>query len=471
MTTLHPASPVRPVSLSVHGSPLRKKTPSPKKRTLDSPLSASPTPTSFWMSRISSSREPRTVPQSTEPGESHPRDYAREVYPGFCLFDNGKDLGSPTVDQFRKLRSLFPNCSLVEHCPPFIRFHFTELPPRPWPLKIAGLIAWFTMETDIPPPNSPGTFGRGPSLMVDVKLIRWELPTMDVIRAVGKALMEQGCEIEGLQWWNWLIVVELAKKPTEDELKRFPRRINQITVSYVFDTPFKEALVLRLRTPTDAEPDDDVYHPMLRPGVMLGGTRGDGAELSTTSGVCVKSSDGQKFITCATHGFLFGSGDVYHPHVRSHNIGTIVRTFGTSDISLFKLAPGLKYSRESFGEVDYEGRAFRRIVDLRMMRTGDFIYMNTPFNGHCEGTYVAARFGLLPSDEPGQEHTYFVSTIGYFGQHSDRILDGACGAPVWTKEFDIIGQFRFTGLKSDKFAYMPSFEQLKAEGFELGQID
>ncbi|KAI9833260.1 MAG: hypothetical protein M1826_000173 [Phylliscum demangeonii] len=197
---------------------------------------------------------------------------------------------------------------------------------------------------------------------------------------------------------------------------------------------------------------------------MLAGLTSAGFELLTTSGVCIKSREGKKFVTCAAHGFSPGTADVYHPACNGQKIGRLLRTLGSSDISLFELENGFTYSRETFSETDVPGRPFRALIHSNKIRVGDCLSLNSPFNGLCEATFIAEWLGLLPSDEPGTEHTFFQTS------NSDRFLDGCGGAPVWTDDFDVLGQSRFAN-KTGEFAYLPSYSDLVDEGFELSCIE
>ena len=281
--------------------------------------------------------------------------------------------------------------------------------------------------------------------------------------------MELQTELIPLQWWGFYIVVEVCEPLPEGFQNRFPRRIAGMPAHFTTASPFDVESALRLKLPAEADPDDNPYAKALRPGVMLAGLTLAGSELLTTSGVCVKSPSGQRFVTCAAHGFLPGSGDIYHPSLKGEKIGSLARTLGSSDISLFQVEDGFTYSRETFSEIDILAQPFRALGCPGAMKIGDIISLNTPFSGLCEATFIANRFGYLPSDEPGVPHVFYEAHVGYCGQHSGRFLDGCRGAPIWTNEFDVIGQFRSAN-KTGEIAYMPSYSHLVDEGFELSSI-
>lgn len=224
-----------------------------------------------------------------------------------------------------------------------------------------------------------------------------------------------------------------------------------------------------MRQPTEAEPDDTRYPTSLRPGVMLTGVDGDRSILASTSGVCVVNPAGEKFVTCASHGFAGGDGLVYHPNMRGNHIGTVATTFPLTDISLFKLDPTVKYARETFSNEDSTAEAFRRLKDPTTLRYAERISLITPFNGLCEGTYVATETRKIPADEPGEGYQYIRSEVVFFDPAAGRLMDGCCGAPLFAEDFEVVGQVRFVG-NDGLHIWASSYECLQKDGYELSEI-
>ena len=130
--------------------------------------------------------------------------------------------------------------------------------------------------------------------------------------------------IKAIRWFGVRFLVEVEGEPPQNWSSIFPRRIN---VSYIFGENAGTPGSLRLKLPTDAEPDDANYSNILRPDVILSsGIESDGFELRTTSGVCVKSPSGTKYVTCASHGFRLGLEDVYHPNAGGAIVGRVSKT-------------------------------------------------------------------------------------------------------------------------------------------------
>lgn len=200
--------------------------------------------------------------------------------------------------------------------------------------------------------------------------------------------------------------------------------------------------------------------------ILSSGIGPDGFELRTTSGVCVESPSGKKYVTCASHGFPLGLEDVYHPNAGGAIVGRVSKTFWDSDVSLILPSQGFQYSQEPFSSADYQSSPFSSFKHPFELCIGDLLHMDTPFNGHCEGIVVAVRMMRLPSDEPATPHRYVAETFDYIGNGSAQPLDGCCGGVVWTEEFEVIGQFRCLDVE-DCTAYITSFEQLIDLGYKL----
>lgn len=285
-----------------------------------------------------------------------------------------------------------------------------------------------------------------------------------------QAFDERKIDIKVFQWFGVRLLGEVNGDAPVQWESYFPDRVNKIHISYVFRNTIETPGSLRLKTPTDAEPDDGNYSNMLRPGVILSsGIDPDGPELRTTSGVCVECPSGEHFVTCASHGFPLGLEDAYHPSAAGSKIGTVMRQFWDTDVSLLRLAEGIQYSREPFSSSDYDAVPLTSIRHPSTLCIGDFMYMNTPFNGHCKGSVVGVETVRIPSDEPGIPHLYIFGISAYLGNGSERPLDGCCGGVAWTEQGEAIGQFRILS-KERPLAYITSFEHLIELGYQLSQI-
>lgn len=169
-----------------------------------------------------------------------------------------------------------------------------------------------------------------------------------------EAFDERKIDIKGFQWLGVRLLGEVNGEAPLEWRSYFPRRVNDIAITYVFNNDIETHGSLGLKTPADVEPDDGNYSNMLRPGVILSSGIGvDGSELQSTSGICVESS-GTKFVTCASHGFPLGLEDAYYPSAAGPKVGAVMRQFLDTDISLLRLADRIQYCREPFSSSDYE---------------------------------------------------------------------------------------------------------------------
>lgn len=65
-------------------------------------------------------------------------------FESFTLVENGRDRLPTSRDEYDLIVKAFPTALSVGLYPPFVVVHFNCLPPKPWPLTIAGLPALFT---------------------------------------------------------------------------------------------------------------------------------------------------------------------------------------------------------------------------------------------------------------------------------------------------------------------------------------
>lgn len=385
----------------------------------------------------------------------------------FSLREDGAQR-NPT-QEIEEIFSVFPTCIALTLMNPFLILQYKTLPGFPWPITVTAIPVYFTTHPESFPLEL-GLPAAGPPLLLPCELQRWKTPSFDTMHQLFQAFDERKVAINGFQWFGVRLLGEVHGDPPVQWESYFPKRVNKIHISYVFQTTIETPGSLRLKTPTDVEPGDGNYSNMLRPGVILSsGIGADGSELRTTSGVCVESPSGEKFVTCASHGFPLGLEDAYHPSAAGSKIGTAVRQFWDTDISLLRLAEGIQYSRKPFSSSDYDAVPLTSINNPLTLCIGDYMYMNTTFNGHCEGCFVGMKTARIPSDEPGIPHHYIFGTFAYLGNGSERLLDGCCGGVVWTEQGEAIGQFRFLS-KERSLAYITSFEHLIQLGYQLSQI-
>ena len=67
--------------------------------------------------------------------------------------------------------ALFPTCYKLSFAPPFLLLACTKLPPKPWPVTVAGMPLYLTTDAEESPLDM-GLGGRGPKAFVDAIIMR-----------------------------------------------------------------------------------------------------------------------------------------------------------------------------------------------------------------------------------------------------------------------------------------------------------
>jgi hypothetical protein len=305
---------------------------------------------------------------------------------------------------------------------------------------------------------------------------------LEIFQMINEKGASVGARVEHIQWDGLQLFGLGEKDPSNGWQNLLPRTINEFGISYIWGKQATKEYVVRFKLPSsDGKVMDDSRYLQndLRPGVMLGGFDHDGnSRLSMTSGVCVQSLDGAKYITVAQHGFkgpgvgLIGQ-PVYQPMAELgpngqtiNQIGVISKVIGDEDIALATLRPGIKYSAETFSVAgEPPVRAFRNLKNPKELKQGDTVYLNTPVNGLCEGVHLKTDHHLLE----GKSLNLETANYTYFGNGSEEFFVGCCGGVLWDDNFDVLGHFRYQNTE-DKFVYGPTFEALREAGYRLSSI-
>lgn len=274
-----------------------------------------PAPTKARKAESTSNAYPADL-QTSLPPRIHPGGNAKSqrlhVQLSFTLYQNGTQR-NPTQKELEEIFSVFPTCIGVMLMNPLLILQFETLPDRPWPLTIAGMPVYLTTHPE-EFPLELGLLAAGAPLKLPCELQRWKTPSVNAMHQLFEAFDERKIDIKGFQWLGVRLLGEVNAEAPLEWRSYFPRRVNDIAITYVFNNDIETPGSLGLKTPTEVEPDDGNYSNMLRPGVILSSGIGvDGSELQTTSGICVESPSGTKFVTCASHGFPLGLEDAYHP--------------------------------------------------------------------------------------------------------------------------------------------------------------
>ena len=156
----------------------------------------------------------------------------RHIKLGFELFRGGEQY-FPSAEQTTIILDLFPTSYRMTLRPPFLIIYCTKLPPKPWPVSVAGLPLFLTDKEDVLPMDW-GLPGRGPKATINSSISRWTTPDLKAFEEIFELLDGLGARIDRLQWIGTGFLALAAKEPFEDWSSRLPWLINGIVISYIF---------------------------------------------------------------------------------------------------------------------------------------------------------------------------------------------------------------------------------------------
>lgn len=122
-------------------------------------------------------------------------------------------------------------------------------------------------------------------------------------------------------------------------------------------------------------------------------------------------------------------------------------------------------------------KPFQNMVHISTLKMHKIITMNTPLNGHVEGTLLGVQVQRISTDEAARPWEHLEGALSYFGNGADAMLEGSRGAVVWTAEHDngdgyrdwnVIGQFPCQVLGSD-ICYCPTYSRMASLGYSLSE--
>lgn len=231
---------------------------------------------------------------------------------------------------------------------------------------------------------------------------------------------------------------------------------------------------------------DDTAYGVLRPGVLLSSFVDSTHESHNliTSGVAVRNSVGDVFITTASHG-IGAETTVYAgrpPFNGTPPIGVAVVEVSFIDVALVALEPHLRFQNELFNEplenVTRLTKLLGEDADCGEIRMGDLVTMNSPFTGQISATVLAKGWRLEGEgrQHPAKkEHGYVLYDWSYMGQqprelaHKSVVPDSTCGSAVVDSQGRITGFFHCAvkqGLMAGFYASVSADEVVRA-GYKL----
>lgn len=361
----------------------------------------------------------------------------------FSLVEDGASR-LPSDLEHEQLLNAFPSamsvgvfCSTVVVC-------FVTLPPKPWPLSVAGLPVVFTTNKHNVGLNHGklgGSHTRGlayldsrkkfPESVLDEVIIYFEKQLLIAVTSVTS--------LAGV----WVITV-----PDGTDLLSLPTIIAQSPCYYKFASQAENLEEAACRNTESAGTTwDHSQYSMVQPGIMLG-SGGELNELLTTSGIIVKDNDGHNYLTVASHGFPAGRDNVYHPNVNGSRLGRIHDRLINTDIALLRLSPSQHFDNITFGARFSDGTTepplqICGIKSTFAMQSYELVSINNPFNGFCEGLFMGSGKYRLPADGPVANHKWVSTVWVYYGNGRAEPMKGSSGSPILDKDGFLIGFFRY----------------------------
>lgn len=393
----------------------------------------------------------------------------------FSLIGDGQWTTPPSWDSFQELKSLFPTTFEVEVIPPILLIRVRVLPPKPWPMTVAGMPLRLTTDPD-EECFKRGMVGRGGKELIDIDL-RQDQFTAQILESAIRVFTDK-LKI-AVKWVFWLGAIWIITVPAGTDIKVVPRTIGHHVCHYqwALQTVDTGEAALEAITPEgvifDISRYDDMPDALLRPGIMVSSSVSnvhaeDGTTTasykSATSGILVADKNGEPFVTVASHCFN-QDGDVYHPKPNTGTIiGKVLNTLGDTDLSIVRLKKGLRYTNETFGAPN---RRASKITGINPgmsphLRIGDELTMENPFSGFCEATYM----GPGGSVEGIGKDTKIVKHVWLEIENGGEPINGSCGSAILDDEGRVVSFFRF--LKSDgQTGIGVAADHLREYGYEI----
>lgn len=335
----------------------------------------------------------------------------------------------------------------------FVYLYQNTMPPKPWPMTIAGLPSYIAQNPGpqhSPIPELRRVSRKNGAIHGDLNgqdMEDWS-PLFNLIRGHFQDL---GISITEVMYWSSFVIVVLEHRNTD--AGKLPWKAANILCFYLYDDEMGRPFLPqahRLRDPTLGNPDNSQYGP-LQPGLRVTSTYLPSKPdmfLSTTAGVLVRDQAGNEFMTVAAHGFPDECGTkVIHPlPAGGRNIGEVIMEVSHTDIALVKLRDG-----ETFSNITFENENIQEPVQLKQLatvkgrRVGDALVLDSPDTGCIDGVFQLTSYQRVPSDDHASpERQWIFTSWFYMGQDSAGSLpDGMCGSAVWTEDGDVIGFFRY----------------------------
>lgn len=381
--------------------------------------------------------------------------HARHIELAFRLQSENHLPRNPTLDEFEILFSLFPACLGVAVLGPFLVIHVEKIPPKPWPVSVAGLPLFLTTNGL----EVPWTLGGAGNMRYAV------LEHLDARNGGERALYdaviaffeEQSIEISELVWFFGCWRVRLA---AERDVTSLPGKVCQTTTFYTSEELASPQMAYRQTTPVKWCPDDTEYST-IRPGVMVASSH-----FLTTSGIFVRGPTSEIYMTVASHGFPDGDSHVHHPQADGLILGKVIHRIEDTDIALAKVEENIVFENRTFqNQVEPGGVFLRGIKDPFQLKYFDMISMDNPYTGLIDGQFLTVGLKRAPSGVPTKK-LWVEQLWQWYGQDTSATpLEGCCGSALWDMDGSVICFFQY--INTDNIGIGIAAQELVYNGYTL----
>jgi hypothetical protein len=511
------SSPTKPLSESASSGRKRKIEPSPQKKILAYSRAQISTQSRVLKEPLSSSPLSKKAKKDSHEKEGKPRHWivlhdsttnsppvavvetndlsivtratfsSRHIDVGFTIFNekSPNDLAFLSNDQSKTLFDLFAgNAVELMYEPPLLLFRVKTLPPRPWPLTIAGAPIRFTTS------QIATGIVRGWSSLGKPKLDREDnrifSHDFDILNEVLDYFTEIQVKVFEARLFSGTLFIIVVADDTDKKI--LPRTLFRVLVGYEFrsQVPAVTLSALRVIQPKGIVHDNtryDLNGGILRPGVMVSSSQwqsqsdsGENTDYwnAVTLGICVQKN-GQRFITVPTHLFKDApSGEVFHPDPNGVVIGDRVHDLLDTGITLICLRHGFNFENVTFDD-SFNGERITEVTGLlqnspgvRVVRRGDLCYMDTPQTGVSAG--VVRGIAIIQNSPVERIHHKWVDFENPPAENSLELPNGVGGAPILDGDGVVLGFYHFLVVEGNDAgtSVIVSTTELTKAGYTLG---
>ncbi|OAP60401.1 hypothetical protein AYL99_05403 [Fonsecaea erecta] len=349
------------------------------------------------------------------------------------------------------LLNIFPGTTGVSIDGFFLCLQQSSLPPKPWPLTVAGLPLYLTTELgQTPMPKAKPAYWKNGSIAEDRNgrdMEDWE-PLFHIIKDHFRDI---GVSITEVIYFFDHVYIVLEHRDTDHT--KLPHLAAKIICFYMFEDEMGRPStphVRRLHDPAPGNPDLSQYDT-LQPGLRVSSAYLPDCPntfLATTTGVLLKDKVGNEFMTAAAHGFPGGKSgtSVWHPFPGTgRDIGELCMEVSHTDIALIRLHDNEKFSNITFQSDSIPAPIqLKKFVGSRECLRRSIMCLDSPDTGFIEGFYQAPAYQAIPSDDGSPTQNWVFTKWYYLGQDSGiNLPQGMCGSAMWDQDGNVLGLFRY----------------------------